>query len=520
MEKILKKYTAIVFVILISFFTHTIVKADSFSLDGIEQKNIDIKNIDKNNPTVEYIKKKFTFEFGALPSYNLFNGSKTSAAAIVAFSETWEIISIGAKAGYYYSKYKIILVPDCPSAPNRYCDPEVSALPDKTYYITYNNLELQEIFININPSKYVGASFGRQYLNWGQVDSFPAIGLLILPLNDNIITLSPSKNDFFYPQDLLSISLFPVEDQEFKIIYFIDHRLAPVFMDLYGHEILQKGDNNIPKSWALRHIVYGSKNVFAITYFSGISYLGGINNNSKVIKLPDGSYNIINDAYYDINNDLPSSVTNSNTYAKSYALGLESSYSFNPRLILQGEIAIDFTEKTFYPKKNENNIYYLEYIANNGIYYHSNTLLGSLAIVYSGARIDSSVGFITFYSSSNLLKSDRKQINHIINYEGTKAGKDSLIILPTFTISYALDKLSSTKISLFVGNKGPLFGIGSMYAQDINQYITYGASLGYYIGLSDILGVSQLYGKNPIGYRSSFNEKNIIQGSLFLRLKI
>ena len=499
---------------------------DSFSTDDIKQNNISYqqdKNSFNNSSVFSYIKQKFTFEAGLLPSF-ADGGNTITGASFVSFADSWSWFSLNAKLGYFYSKYEINFVSEC-----KYYDSETVCpayyenLPDLQIATEYKKLEVNELYFKINPSKYFEFSLGRQHLNWGQVDGLSVIGLLILPLNDNLITLSPSRNDFLYPQDLATFSVFPSDNNEIKFYYFLDHRLSPLFMNFYGKEIFNE-NNKIPNSWAVRNTYYGQDTVFAITYFNGVSYLGGVDRNVNVFKNNNGSFNISNNIVESGDNGPPKSVTDATSYAKSKAIALEMSYNINSKYTIQAEFVVDETEHNFFIDTdlyldnylgtlNQEQTDYLNFLAEHGSMYYSNTFLSNITLQYKGTKWDFSISALSFYTTASLLRGNIKATNNML--------EDSKITtVPLLNAFYSLDANKDMQIGGFVGNQGGLFGVGTLFNHEYNDNMSYGVSLGYYTNFSDLLNIARVYVDIPPGYSPDISADSLMKLSLYAKLKL
>ncbi len=515
----LKRYILILFVFL--YCELLSAEEDSFTLDGIKQQEVDAVE-KKDSSYWQELGKKINFTAGTLPTLTPNGTYKTSSSVTLSYKDSWKDFSFSVAGEYAYSRYTVFLTPE-----KSVFTPNKERLPDIKKTISYSKFLLKESVIKYSPSEYFVVSLGRQNITWGQVDGLSMISLFILPITDNIITFQPNKTDLLYPQDIISLSLFPTSNNEVTFYYFVNPRLSPLFNQAYGKEIL----TNAPPVWAARYTNYGKNSIFAITYFDGISFLGGKNKGLQLFNLGGGNFYKIDNTANKFNSSEdgpPITVTDINSYAKSKALAFEFSYNFNAKWSLKGEIVGDITEK-FLPLENistnpdkptnyrgfHDKIQYLEFVSTNGPYYNSTTIFSTLELNYSGTRWDTSVSVLGVTAETNLFSG--KDVNDHASDDFPYGKK---FALPLLTTKYSFNDDKTKGIGYFLGNQGGLFGTGIYYMHEYNQYVSFGAIGGAYRGLSDFYDLIRAFTNAPDGYDINDAKNRAYQFSVALQIKL
>jgi hypothetical protein len=519
----------IIFLLTLAFINKTVF-ADSFSLDGLTQKEVEQQK-DDNSYFSDFLKKKISLEFGVMPSTTPWGDSKISGVAFLEYKDNWKDLSWFAKGGYTYSKYSVQITPL-----ERYKDEN---LPDKELTIEYKTFGLNEGGVKYSPSEYIILSAARQTVSWGQIDGVSVISLFTLPANDNIVTFTPNKTDLLYPQDIISVSIFPNQNNEINLYYFVNPRLSPLFEDILGDVLLK----DTPPVWAARYTYYGQQSIIAFTYFEGVSFWGGNNKSLKVYSLgnnlfykDDNSntfFSKLGEEYYEDGKDGPATnISMADTSAKSRAIAFEFSYNIDSKWSVKGDFVVDFTEKFLgaFISKDINNpsliidadeVEYLNFIAENGAHFTSTTAISNIQLLYKGTRWDTSIAIIIFGSTINLFEKNGKEYIRQNRYNNMDYGKKSIKALPLFNTAYSFNDDKTVTLGYFLGNQGGLFGTGIYFTQDVNSYVTWGAITGIYYGLSDAMDILRGFAEMPDKYEpKEANSSNLIQASLALRIKV
>ncbi len=494
---------------------------DGFSLEDVNQEQIQISQQQSNDYKYD-ITKHLNADFGVLSSITPFGDLKNSVLVNLSYNENWKDFYFFIQGTYSASLYEVGLTPQ----------DETLGLPDATLTQKYSLLEVGEFKIKYNVSEKFLVSIGREKLAWGQQEGLSVIGVFLLPITDNFITFTPNKTDFLYPQDILTATYFFDNQNELNFYYFVNNRLSPIFDSFYG-EIL----NDAPPVFALRYTRYNKQSLFALTYFNGINFLGGIDNNVSVEQIGDNTFNLnssnknpnILDEDEDEEGGPPSSVTQAVHYAKSQALAFEYSYNINSKWTFNAELVGDITQKSFivpikqdaYIPDNQEDADYLTYLAKNGTLYNTTTILNNMELVYQGQKWTTFVSLLTFVQTTNLFSNSKENNKYASYIFDTKYGIESITALPLFNTQYFFDAEKNKTLGYFLGSQGALFGTGLYFKNNYNQYISYGVVAGKYIGVSDLLDLVRIYLDTPEGYElNSGGGDSTIQASIFVRVKI
>ncbi len=101
---------------------------------------------------------------------------------------------------------------------------------DREISVSTSEFELREAYGELEPLPNLIVAVGRQRPIWGQFDVFSAVNLL-LPIEFQSTEFGIGKQTYRMPQDVVSVTWFPLPRMEVQGYYFITHNLDPLYLE-------------------------------------------------------------------------------------------------------------------------------------------------------------------------------------------------------------------------------------------------------------------------------------------------